>query len=724
MAQFAGVSNFARNAHYITKGGGAMLFLGQRRRATRSSWDFGRRSWPVEALEHRRLLAAAQVVSLASWNASGTDSPNTGALLPSISDDGRYEVYESGSTDIVPGMGAGAVNVYLRDRMTNTTKCLSLDPSGTHSGNHNSHYPIISGNGRYVVFVSEATNLVPLDNPGNNPDYKDNIMVRDLATDTTKLVSVNYHGTGPGDRPFGGDFGISTNPTISADGRYVAYQSDAVDLAPNDNNGRTDVFLRNMQTNTTYLVSEKSDGSASGDSTSNEPVISADGSTIAFESLANNLDPSYTNFMPFSNYQVYAYHVATHSNTLVTYDTTGAVAGNDTSVFPSLSANGQVIAFQSWASNLVTTPLNNSSASPDVYVRYLGANPPTTQLVSMNASATASGDDSSFQPNISADGNHVLFSSYSNDLVSNDHDDTQDSSKDVFERNLLTQTTQLVSVNASGSDSGNNRSTMANETFVNPAQQSMGTISSDGRYAIFISRATDIIPGFVKQNDPIYGYDLYLRDTVAGTTTLISHQVGTTNRGGGAANIPSGVASGTAAMTPDGKVVAFQSPASNLVPKDTNGGVNQTDVFSWGQGASSPPPTVKPARVQLVYDKKNKQLLRQVIVYFSGSLGRSGATNKANYRLALTGSGGSFDAKNAPQVKFGAPSYDANKKAVTLTLSSGLTLKTSTKVQLRITSKNGSGLTDSQGNPIDGDHNGQVGGNVIALIRLRGASLA
>ena len=490
-------------------------------------------------------------------------------------------VFESGSflgttlpapSDLVSGLTVenDAPNVYVRDRLTNTTRCVSVNMTGTQTGDDDSRYGVISANGRYVAFLSNATDLVSNDNDGNNPDHRQNVFVRDLVNNTTTLVSVNHAGTGPGTNSNTGDFGTSRNPSISADGRYVAYESDAVDLISNDTNGLTDVFVRDLQAGTTILASANvRSGSATGDGSSNNPVISSDGSTVAFDSLSNNLDTKYTGLAPFSNYQVYAFNVQTKKATLVTFDPTAQIAGNGDSGFASLSANGQVIAFQSSATNLVATSDGNGPF-PDVFVRNLTTG--TTSLVSANGAGTASGDSTSFAPSISADGHHVVFSSLANNLVAKDTDGTDIGSKDVFERNLDSGTTQLISVNSSGTNSGNNTSDMANQTFVNSVQQSSGVVSTDGRYVIFISKATDLVPGFVKLNDPTFGYDLYLRDTTQGTTTLISHQLGTNTTGGNQI-------SGTAGMTPDGSYISFQSTADNLVSDDHNDGINQTDVF-------------------------------------------------------------------------------------------------------------------------------------------------
>ncbi len=665
----------------------------------------------LESLEGRQLLAASSAVGLVSWNAAMTDSVKTGALLPSISADGRYEVFQAALSDAVSGVNAQQLNVYVRDRLANTTRLVSADPSGTNGGNQMSRNAIISANGRFVVFVSNATNLDPLVNSGNNPRNKSNIYVRDLQSNTTKLVSVNFRGNGPAIGGLSSTFDININPTISADGRFIAWQSDANDVVANDGNARTDVFVRDMQAGVTSVVSAAADGSGSGNSTSNNPIISADGSTIAFTSLASDLDPTVTSPFSYSDYQVYSYNVASRVSTLVSTDLAGTAAGNDTSVFPSLSSDGRLIAFQSWARNLVTTPLNNSISSPDVYVRNMATK--TTTLVSVNANGTASGNSSSFSPNISADGTSILFSSLANDLVTNDLDGNDVPSKDVFLRNIVTGKTALVSVNVDGSNSGNNTSDMPNQTYVNAAQQYSGAISANGRFVLFVSQATDLVAGFVKQNDTRFDYDVYLRDMESGTTTLVSRQLGTTTFGGNRG-------SGTAALTPDGLVVAFQSTSSNMVPKDSNGGVNQTDVFAFAPTATPPPPSNSPvrvSRVQWVFDTRNRQLLRQVVVFFSGDLNRGRAANRANYRLALPGRGGSFDASNARVLRVSSASYDSGRRAVTLTLASGLTLQRNMSVQLRITGQGASGLTDAQGRLIDGDGNGQAGGNATAVLR-------
>lgn len=535
-----------------------------------------------DLLETRALLTATPL-SLSSVNYAGTNAAAIGALFPSISADGRYVAFESGSfqgsitpapSDLVAGLTVqnDAPNVYLRDQATNTTICLSRDYQTGTTGNNDSRYPIISANGNTVVFLSNATDLTANDNSSNNPNSDQNVFVWTRATGTVSLVTVNYQGTGPANDPDPQYFGTAENIHVSADGRYVVYDSEATNLVPGitNNNYTANVYVRDLQTNTTILVSWNVAGINIGDAPSNDAVISADGSTIAFDSLANNLDPNHNGGAPNSNYQVYVSTLGTNdtvvSTSLASVDSTGTTVGNNTSIFPSLSDNGQMLAFQSASTNLVGTP--NGGSYNDIYVRNMSTG--VTQLVSIDVSGVATGNSSSFNPQMSGDGNHVLFSSLATDLTNT----PVVSSKNVFERNLATSTTQLVSINAQGTSSGNNTSDLANLTTVNSSQEDTGQISDNGQFVVFKSVATDLVAGFLQESGGApFGYDVYYRDTVAGTTTLLSHAVGSASTGGTGESVNTD-------LTPDGFNVAFQSAfptnPDNLVSNDTFG---QTQLF-------------------------------------------------------------------------------------------------------------------------------------------------
>ena len=222
--------------------------------------------------------------------------------------------------------------------------------------------------------------------------------------------------------------------------------------------------MYDLLTNKNILVSAGASGGGIGNASSDDPVISSDGSTVAYDSLASNLDPNFSSPEQFENYQVYASTLnytndTVASTTLVSVDPTGTTAGDGTSIAPSLSDNGQMVAFQSASDNLVN--ISNGGSYNDVYVRDLATN--TTQLVSIDPTGDATGDSSSFAPQISGDGDHVLFYSLADDLTTT----PVNAQTNVFERNLTTDTTQLVSVNYEGTGGANDTSTLANQTTVN-----------------------------------------------------------------------------------------------------------------------------------------------------------------------------------------------------------------------------------------------------------------
>jgi MBG domain (YGX type) len=535
-----------------------------------------------------------------SANYSGTNGTVHAALLPSISANGQYIAFESGSfqgditpapSDLVPGLTVenDAPNIYLRDQATKTTICLSVDyqtgnTTGTpvnDNGSPDSRYPIISANGNTVVFLSNATNLTANDYPTNNPNNNQNVFawVRTPGTDTgtVRLISVNFEGTAPANDPdTGNGFGTAENISVSANGDYVAFDSEATDLVPNASNiggFNANVYVRDLLTNTTILVSASTAGAhTGGNAPSNHPVISADGSTVAYDSEADNLDPTFTPGEPFDEYQVYASRLNYTNDTvtdtkLLSLDPTGKIVGNGTSTAPSVSDNGEMVAFMSNAENLVTTP--NGGSFNDVYERDL--NPNTTQLVSVNDTNTATGDKSSFSPQISGDGDDVLFYSNADDLTNNATDGIQN----VFEWNLTTKTTKLVSVSTSGTTGGNGGSTLANQTLVNAAQQVSGQISDNGQFVVFQSVASNLVPNFVPKNTNLApnNFDVYWRDIVNGTTRLLSHAAGLAATGDMGQAVDTDI-------TPNGLNVAFQS-AFHGAPDNlgTNDASAQTQLY-------------------------------------------------------------------------------------------------------------------------------------------------
>src|SRR5262249_35179982 len=193
---------------------------------------------------------------------------------PVISADGRFVTYWSGDPSMVSGDTNDTWDVFVRDRQLATTERVSVDSNGTEA-NGGSFASAISGDGRFVAFESDATNLVADDTNGSQ-----DIFVHDRQTGTTERVSVSSAADQAND--------FSYKPTISSDGRFVAFWSVATNLVADDTNGFADIFVHDRQTGTTERVSVNSAG-VEADSNSNSPAISADGRFVVFVSLATNL---------------------------------------------------------------------------------------------------------------------------------------------------------------------------------------------------------------------------------------------------------------------------------------------------------------------------------------------------------------------------------------------------------------------------------------------------
>jgi|GEM_PF-1585857 len=234
---------------------------------------------PPANASHGGSWHVVQRVSVASGGTQG----NGDSGCPSISADGRYVAFQSYASNLVPGDTNGTWDVFVHDRLTGQTTRVSVASDGT-QGNGDSECPSISADGRYVAFASLASNLVPGDTNGTW-----DVFVHDRLTGQTTRVSVASGGAQ-------GNSG-SWCPSISADGRYVAFQSYASNLVPGDTNGVLDVFVHDRLTGQTTRVSVASDGTQ-GDSYSFGSSISADGRYVAFSSLASNLVPGDTNDKP------------------------------------------------------------------------------------------------------------------------------------------------------------------------------------------------------------------------------------------------------------------------------------------------------------------------------------------------------------------------------------------------------------------------------------------
>ncbi len=403
-------------------------------------------------------------VTLPSFAASGTETTvrvsidsnggqgNSSSNGASISADGRYTAFSSVATNLVPNDTNGVADIFIHDQVTGQTIRGSVASDGTQANGVSGDFGFaLSANGRYVAFRSQANNLVPNDT-NSTPD----IFLFDIQTHQITRISVASDGTQSN--------GFSSYPAISADGRYTAFSSTATNLIPGGTDGTEHIFIRDIQANHTSLVSVSSNGTP-GNLTSTIPAISADGRYVSFSSDATNLVSGDTN----GQYDVFVYDRQTSQTTRVSVATNGA-QGNGESAASSISTDGRYVAFESFASNLVANDTNADVS--DVFIHDRQSN--QTILVSLSTNGTQ-GNNASDTPSISNDGQYLAFRSDSTNLVAGD----TNNSSDIFVRDLLTGETTRVSNSSNG--------TQANGSADSPS------ISSDGRYIGFSSTASNLV---------------------------------------------------------------------------------------------------------------------------------------------------------------------------------------------------------------------------------------
>ncbi len=389
--------------------------------------------------------SAAIVTDLVSKSTQGVVG-NADSVSCDVSDDGRYVVFESAATLLVLGAADtnGASDVFIRDNVLRTTTLVSSPDGGLNAGNAGSYTPAISGNGSKVAFVSDATDLkvgtpsgargvyvwdvqthvltrvdvaadalgtpsngragkyVAIDFDGSRvafissasnldptvPNNRPGVFVRDLALNTTRLVSVSSDGLHGGN-------GSSMAPSISADGQRVAFASDATNLVTGDTNLKRDVFVRSIASNTTKRISYGAAGETDG--SSDWPAISPDGRWVAFESLASDLLA-----VPVDQQQVYVGSVDTTAVTCVSVTPAG-LSGNGAAAAPGISADGRYVSFESEATDIAAGPFGPAGG---VFVRDRTAK----TILRINPGVYPGAPLASYTA-LSADGRYVVFES-------------------------------------------------------------------------------------------------------------------------------------------------------------------------------------------------------------------------------------------------------------------------------------------------------------------------
>jgi Tol biopolymer transport system component len=522
---------------------------------------------------------------LVSVNLSGSAGGNGDSLPVDLSADGRYALFESIASDLVPGDTNQAADIFVRDLVSNSTVLVSISADGG-VGNGTSRSPAMTPDGRFVAFVSAANNLVPDDTNGI-PD----VFVRDLQAGTTTLVSVGVQG-----RPPSPDLGYSSeSPQITPDGRYVAFYSTATNLLTGvPLNG--DIYVRDLVGEITVWASSGARAATQAALHTTNVVcynhsVSDDGQFVAYEAspfsgtlaagliLRYNLgtgitDVVHTNaavavaayedihnldmtpdgrFIAFiantngnagTTTCVCVWDAQTGAVTLGSGDHANNIATNSICDWPTINPSGRFVAFLSSNANLVT---NSVPGDYHLYLRDLQAS--TTRLVDVETNGAGSLVSAATVPSMTTNGGLVGFECPDGGLVPND----RNGDYDVFVRDWAGDSTELISAHHPDLPSR----TPNGPSFLTPA-----SVSSDGRWVAFASDANNLVA-----SDTNGCRDVFIRDLATGSLTLVS--VNTNGFCGSRA-------SSEPAISAEGRYVAFTSSANDLVPGDVN---NAPDVF-------------------------------------------------------------------------------------------------------------------------------------------------
>lgn len=502
-----------------------------------------------EALEDRLLLAAD--TELIDMLPDGTIGNGDSALI-SISADGRFVAFVSGASNLVPNDTNNCGDVFVCDRVTGGMQRLSVSSDGGQAFGDWPRALAISGNGRYVAFASRATGLVT-----NDTNDATDVFVHDRTTHTTERVSVTSTGAQS-------TFAIHSDRehvAISDDGRFVAFTSTANNLIPGNRNvdangyDRNDVYVRDRVSSTTERVSVASDSSLSNGSCYNIE-ISADGRYVVFQSDASSLVPLDTN----NATDVFVRDRLLEVTERISVSTAG-MQGSTKSFFPSISANGRHLAFLSTANNLV---LGDAYQGMGIYVRDRQGG--TT--IRCNITITCSSGWLS-SPRISPDGTYVAFLAAVSNVVQ------------VYLYNIQMGSTECISVSSTG--------TVGDEssgwwTYSEEGCGPTPALSSGAGKVAFISYATNLVPSpyvgnyqhvFVRDrtgtnSPPSIGGEAVLAGGVEDTDRTITYQQ---------------LATATGAQDPDGDAISFriESITSGTLTKNGTAVIPGVTMLSTGE---------------------------------------------------------------------------------------------------------------------------------------------
>jgi hypothetical protein len=421
--------------------------------------------------------SAAPAVRTTRESVSSAGVPAVGAVLPGvISANGRYVVFTSAAWNLV---GAAGTHVYRRDRTSGTTVLVTVAKTGVPSTG-GGFAPTLSADGRFVAFASAGNDFVDGDTNGTM-----DVFLRDMNAGTTAIVSASQTGAP-------GNLASSLNTAsgvreISDDGRFVAFSSSATNLVATSNNNKQQVYVKDMTTGVVTRASVDA-ANAAGDDTSSAPVLSGNGRVVAFLSLAANLSSLSTSHTT----QLFVRDLDTGTTTLESVTSAGTPVLSQPVSAPALSFDGKYLAFETKAQ---LESRDRDVLTFDVFLRdrVLG----TTKLASLSSNAVAGAESKA--PSISADGRWVGFQSLDNTLVGDD----LNGMIDVFLYDRVSEAVKLVSVNDAGQQAN--------------AHSSSPSVSSDGRYVVLMSSASNLVTSPTST-----GSQLYVRDTRSNEAPVVT----------------------------------------------------------------------------------------------------------------------------------------------------------------------------------------------------------
>jgi len=498
---------------------------------------------------------------------------------PTIDSSARFVAFlSSGINNIATNVPMNAYHLYVKDMQAGTTRLISKDTNGVPQGVSFTALSRLATGGQYIAFQAPDGNLVP-----NDSNHAEDVFLHDLITSTTTLASVR-EATLPSLTPTGSSGGSALS--VSADGRYVAFASLADNVALNDTNQCTDIFVRDMVAGVTYLVSVATNGWSPTTNNSAEASISADGRYVAFSSTANNLVPNDNN----GAQDVFVRDLLAGITTLVSVRTnsqgpgyTNSYPGNGESYAPIISADGQRVLFRSMANNLAPVIY-----PPDLFYRDLQAG--TTRC--LTTTTDSYGNLFTFShplfETMTPDGRWVAFITGLSDLY------VWDAQLGIrIYTNRVPNEAQMAGLSLDGRylvwptnissfwfSKLNIRDLVAktNWSAGNWSLKNWGErekydlrsgmrFSADGRFLTYASQAPFTSP------DTNATYDVYLYDLQTQSNRLVSHAYGLPDAANAASDSPD--------ISPDGRFVAYRSVATNLVSGDNNGVADAFLYDSW-----------------------------------------------------------------------------------------------------------------------------------------------